>query len=91
MLDPGQMQKGKMNAELIMGETQPYLTGAEKKALKKAFQKQMNNEGFTFVEVLSTCPTNWGMTPVKAVQWLRENMIPYYPLGVIKDKGLEVR
>lgn len=51
----------------------------------------MNNEGFTFVEILSTCPTNWGLTPVKAVQWLKENMIPYYPLGVIKDQGLEVR
>ena len=39
----------------------------------------MNREGFTFVEVLSTCPTNWGMTPIKAVEWLKENMIPYYP------------
>ena len=56
-----------------------------KRAIKKAFEKQMNGEGFTFVEVLSTCPTNWGMTPLKAVQWLKDNMIPYYPLGVIKD------
>ena len=61
-----------------------------KKAIKKAFQLQMERKGFTFIEVLSTCPTNWGMTPVKSVQWLKENMIPYYPLGVIKDKGLEV-
>ena len=60
-----------------------------KRAIKKAFEKQMNREGFTFVEVLSTCPTNWGMTPVKAVEWLKENMIPYYPLGVIKDAGLK--
>jgi 2-oxoglutarate ferredoxin oxidoreductase subunit beta len=56
-----------------------------KRAIKKAFEKQMNREGFTFIEVLSTCPTNWGMTPLKAVDWLKENMIPYYPLGVIKD------
>ena len=40
---------------------------------------------FTFVEVLSTCPTNWGMTPIAAQQWLKDNMVPYYPLGVIKD------
>jgi 2-oxoglutarate ferredoxin oxidoreductase subunit beta len=58
-----------------------------KKAIKKAFEKQMNREGFTFIEVLSTCPTNWGMTPVKAIDWLKENMVPYYPLGVIKETG----
>ena len=56
-----------------------------KRAIKKAFQKQMAGEGFTFVEVLSTCPTNWGMTPQKANEWLKENMAAYYPLGVIKD------
>ena len=56
-----------------------------KAAIKKAFQKQMAGEGFTFVEVLSTCPTNWGMTPLKSRDWLLENMVPYYPLGVIKD------
>jgi 2-oxoglutarate ferredoxin oxidoreductase subunit beta len=61
-----------------------------KRAIKKAFEKQMAGEGFTFVEVLSTCPTNWGMTPLKANEWLKENMIPYYPLGVIKDKSAEV-
>ena len=60
-----------------------------KRAIKKAFQKQMNGEGFTFVEVLSTCPTNWGMTPLKATEWLKENMIPYYPLGVIKETAPE--
>ena len=60
-----------------------------KKAIKKAFQKQMNNEGFTFIEVLSTCPTNWGMTPLKANEWLKDNMIPYYPLGVIKETAPE--
>ena len=65
-----------------------------KKAIKQAFQKQMNGEGFTFIEVLSTCPTNWGMTPLKANQWLKDNMVPYYPLGVIKEtapEGAEVK
>lgn len=52
-----------------------------KKAIKKAFQIQMEGKGFTFVEVLSTCPTNWGKTPVEALTWLEENMIPYYPIG----------
>ena len=57
-----------------------------KKAIKKAFENQINKKGFSIVEVLSTCPTNWGLTPVKALEWLRENMIPYYPLGVYKEK-----
>ena len=57
-----------------------------KKAIKKAFQCQLEGKGFSLVEVLSTCPTNWGMTPDKAMNWLEENMKPYYPLGVFKDK-----
>lgn len=81
---------GCVYAERVCVTDIPNLNKA-KRAIKTAFQKQMNHEGFTFVEVLSTCPTNWGLTPVKAVEWLKENMIPYYPLGVIKDKGLEVR
>lgn len=56
-----------------------------KKAIKKAFQTQLNGQGFSLVEVLSTCPTNWGLDPVAALDWLRENMMPYYPLGVYKD------
>ena len=62
-----------------------------KRAIKKAFEKQMRNEGFTFVEVLSTCPTNWGMTPLKANEWLKNEMAAYYPLGVIKDISAEVK
>ncbi|MBO5505388.1 MAG: 2-oxoglutarate oxidoreductase [Clostridia bacterium] len=57
-----------------------------KKAIKKAFQNQIEGKGFSLVEVLSTCPTNWGMAPDKSLKWLEENMIPYYPLGVYKDK-----
>ncbi|MCX7615659.1 MAG: 2-oxoglutarate oxidoreductase, partial [Clostridiales bacterium] len=60
-----------------------------KKAIKKAFQNQIDKKGFSIVEVLSSCPTNWGLEPVKALEWLRENMIPYYPLGVYKDKDLK--
>ncbi len=56
-----------------------------KKAIKKAFQNQIEGKGFSLVEVISTCPTNWGMTPEKALKWAEENMIPYYPLGVYKD------
>ncbi|MFA7660602.1 MAG: thiamine pyrophosphate-dependent enzyme [Anaerovoracaceae bacterium] len=55
-----------------------------KRAIKKAFEVQQKGLGFSFVEVLSTCPTNWGYTPVKSLEWLRENMIPYYPLGNLK-------
>ena len=58
-----------------------------KKAIMKAFQYQMEGRGFSLIEVLSTCPTNWGLNPVEAMKWLEENMIPYYPLGVFKDKG----
>ena len=64
-----------------------------KKAIKKAFQNQIDGKGFSIVEVLSTCPTNWGLTPAEAMQWLRDNMMPYYPLGVYKDsvKGARIR
>ena len=58
-----------------------------KKAIKKAFENQINGKGFSLVEVISTCPTNWGMTPQKALQWVDEKMIPYYPLGVYKDRS----
>lgn len=52
-----------------------------KKAIKKAFEVQIEGKGFGIVEVLSTCPTNWGISPVDSLKWLEENMIPYYPLG----------
>ena len=61
-----------------------------KKAIKKAFQVQMENKGFSLVEVLSSCPTNWGMNPVKALEWIKENMVNVYPLGNYKGKDLEV-
>ena len=58
-----------------------------KKAILKAFKNQVEGKGFSLIEVVSTCPTNWGMTPQKALEWVDENMIPYYPLGVYKDKS----
>ena len=56
-----------------------------KKAIQKAFQNQIDKKGLSIVEVVSTCPTNWGMTPADALKWVDEKMIPYYPLGVYKD------
>lgn len=56
-----------------------------KKAIKKAFQNQIDGVGYSLIEVVSTCPTNWGLTPQDAFAWMRENMLPYYPLGVYRD------
>ena len=56
-----------------------------KKCIRKAFETQIAKKGFSMVEVLSSCPTNWGMTPREALNWLEANMIPQYPLGVKKE------
>lgn len=64
----------------------PAHVNKAKAAIKEAFTRQIRGEGFTVVEVLSTCPTNWGMSPVKANQFVEENMMPYFPLGVYKDE-----
>lgn len=58
-----------------------------RKSIKKAFEVQMEGKGFAMIEVLSTCPTNWGMSPAEALNWLEENMIPEYPPGVLKAPG----
>ena len=79
---------GLVYAERVCVTDIPNLNRA-KKAIRKAFEKQMAGEGFTFIEVLAACPTNWGMDIVEANQWLKENMAAYYPLGVIKDKEAE--
>ena len=64
-----------------------------KAAVKKAFEVQMSGKGFAFVEFLSTCPTNWGKEPCESLEWLKEKMIPQYPLGCFKgaDLDLEVK
>ncbi len=60
-----------------------------KQAIMKAFKNQIEGKGFSLVEVLSTCPTNWGLSPKESLKWLDENMETYYPLGVYKDKYKE--
>lgn len=57
-----------------------------KRAIKKAIQTQLDKRGFSMVEILSTCPTNWGMSPLDALKRLEDEMIPYYPLGEYKVK-----
>lgn len=61
-----------------------------KNAIKKAFKVQQAGLGFSIVEVLSSCPTNWGLDPIQALKWIEEKMIPQYPLGNFKGKDLEV-
>ena len=60
-----------------------------KKAIMKAFKNQIEGKGFSLIEVLSTCPTNWGLSPKESLKWLNENMEKHYPLGVYKDKFKE--
>ena len=77
---------GCVYAERVAAVDVPGILKA-KKAIKKAFGLQQAGAGFTFVEVLSTCPTNWGLSPLAAIDWLKENMIPYFPLGVYADRA----
>ena len=60
-----------------------------KKAIAKAFKNQVEKKGFSLIEVVSTCPTNWGLTPTDALKWVDEKMLPYYPLGVYKDRSAD--
>ena len=62
----------------------PKFINKAKKSLKKAFEYQLAGQCFSFVELVSTCPTNWGLTPVEAVRWAEETMLPYYQLGELK-------
>ena len=63
----------------------PKYINKAKKAIKKAFEYQAANKCFSFVELVSTCPTNWGMTPQNALKWAEETLLPYYPLGEFKS------
>ena len=58
-----------------------------KKAIKKAIQNQIDGKGYSFVEILSMCPTNWGVDPTKAAEWVRDVMEPYYPVKCFRDGG----
>lgn len=74
-------------AQRVSVDSIPHIRDA-KKAIRKAFENQVNKRGFSIVEVLSTCPTNWGMTPQEALERVRTDMIPYFPLGVYKDEAV---
>lgn len=80
---------GACYVERVSVDTVPNILKA-KKAIKKAFQNQLDGKGFSMIEVLSICPTNWGLTPTESMQWLKDKMIPYYPLGIKKDTTEEV-
>lgn len=67
-------------AERVSVDSVPNIRKA-RAAIKKAFENQINKKGFSIVEVLSSCPTNWGLTPAEALDWLRDNMIPYLSFG----------
>lgn len=75
---------GTAYAERVSVDSPAHISAA-KKAVRKGFEIQKEGLGFSIIEVLSTCPTNWGMTPQAAVERVRSEMIPYYPLGVYKD------
>jgi 2-oxoglutarate ferredoxin oxidoreductase subunit beta len=64
--------------------TKPATIASAKKAIKLAFQAQMAELGFSLVEILSSCPTNWGLSPLEALEWVEESMAAYYPLGDYK-------
>ena len=65
----------------------PVNVNRTRKAIRSAFQAQLDGLGFSLVEILSSCPVNWGMTPVGAVRYIEEHMVPYYPLGDYKLTG----
>lgn len=67
--------------------TNPKAVKKAKESIRKAFQYQIDKKGFTMIEFLSTCPVNWGMTPMEAMKWVDESLSKYFPLGVFKDSG----
>lgn len=97
---PGGRKKEKTGSPIKMSEILELLDGSAyiarvsmhdlkhikqaKKIIKKAFEIQLSGKGFSLVEVLSTCPTNWGLEPVEAMEWVKENMVPVFPPGELK-------
>lgn len=75
--------------ERVAVHSPQHIIGA-KRAIRKAFQNQVDNRCFSLIEVLSTCPTNWGKTPSEATTWVDANLKSYFPLGVYKDPGATV-
>ena len=64
----------------------PANVNKTKAAIKKAFQNQLDGKGFSMVEIVTSCPTNWGLDPLQALDYIEEKMLPEYPLGVIRDR-----
>ena len=75
-------------AQRVAIDSVPHIREA-KKAIRKAFKNEKEKRGLSIIEVLSTCPTNWGMSPTESMQFVKDKMIPYYPLGVYKDVTAE--
>ncbi|MBQ8076209.1 MAG: 2-oxoglutarate oxidoreductase [Oscillospiraceae bacterium] len=67
----------------------PANVAKTKNAIKKAFQNQLDGKGFSMVEIVTGCPTNWGMDPLKSLEFIEEKMLPEFPLGVIRDRSKE--
>jgi len=79
-------QDGTYYAERVSTHNFKSVTAA-KRAIKKGLQNQIDGKGFSIIEVLTNCPTNWRMTPVDSLKYIEEKVIPVYPLGVYKDGG----
>lgn len=77
--------EGAHYVERVSVDTVPNVVKA-KRAIKKAFENAIAGKGYNLVEVLSICPTNWGLNTQESLEWLRNSMMPFYPLGVKKDK-----
>jgi 2-oxoglutarate ferredoxin oxidoreductase subunit beta len=60
---------------------------AAKKGIKKAFETQIAKKGFSLIEIVGICPTNWGLDVQESIDWMQKNLLPFYPLGVYKDKA----
>ena len=82
--------EGACYVERVSADSVPNIMKT-KKAIKKAFQNAIDGKGFSLVEVLSICPTNWGLSPNESMKWVRDNMMPFYTLGVKKDTTEEVK
>ncbi len=79
--------EGTALAQRVSVDSVPHIKEA-RKAIRKGFENQLHKRGLSIVEILSTCPTNWGMSPAEAMEFVRNKMIPYFPLGVYKDTAV---
>ena len=81
---------GGRNPEEVSCDTPQHVIAA-RKAIKKAFQYQLEGKGYSIVEIVTSCPTNWGLDTLKSLDFLREKMFAEYPLGVFRDKGEKLK